>query len=272
MKLFSAFVLIVALIGCNAGGANADSVTGDGGLSPDGNTTTQVKHETTPPVASGSTHNNGGATPLASYVSYEVLGDGPAKAGDLSGLCFVGNDTSKPGFQYRIIGTAANGEVVEDRLVCVAFGPGREPPAPPPLPRLPTVEEAWAAAHLPDPVVTTDPAVRGITGLETRISTTGPTTMSVDASVSGYHMIATVHLDHYTIRVDGGPPVTADHDAYTFETKGNHTIEIAAVWRGEATLTGPDLIAPIHIDDIGTATLTTTRTYPVHEVRSVLQR
>ena len=38
-----------------------------------------------------------------------------------------------------------------------------------------------------------------------------------------------------------------------------------------ATLTGPDLIAPIPSTDIGTATLTTTRNYPVNEIRSVLQ-
>jgi hypothetical protein len=30
-------------------------------------------------------------------------------------------------------------------------------------------------------------------------------------------------------------------------------------------------VKPIHIGDIGTATITSTRTYPVHEIRSVLQ-
>jgi len=93
----------------------------------------------------------------------------------------------------------------------------------------------------------------------------------VTAEIRGYRMTATAHIDHYTISVDGGPAVTADHNSYTFETKGNHTITIGAVWRGEATLTGPDLLAPIHLDDIGTTTLTVTRTYPVHEIRSVLQ-
>ena len=125
-------------------------------MSKDGDVTTHVTHETSAPgSASNGQHGSGRTTPLASYVTYETLGDGPAKTGDLTGLCFVGNDTTKPGFQYRIIGTAANGEVVEDRLVCVAFEPGTDKPAPPPLPQLPTIEEAWNAAHLPDPVVTT---------------------------------------------------------------------------------------------------------------------
>jgi hypothetical protein len=51
-----------------------------------------------------------------------------------------------------------------------------------------------------------------------------------------------------------------------------HTIEIGAVWRGTATLTGPDLLGLITLGDIGTATITTTRQYPVHEVRSELTR
>jgi hypothetical protein len=36
-------------------------------------------------------------------------------------------------------------------------------------------------------------------------------------------------------------------------------------------VTGPDIERPIFLSDIGRATMTTTRTYPVHEIRSVLQ-
>src|SRR5690242_1278806 len=87
----------VFLLGPPSVGAD---VSGGSSVNQDGNTSTHVKHETSAPGASGP-HNSGTSTPLASYVTYETLGDGPAKTGDLTGLCFVGNDTTKPGFQYR---------------------------------------------------------------------------------------------------------------------------------------------------------------------------
>jgi hypothetical protein len=276
MKPAIASLIVLAVFGLGPHPVGAEA-WGDGNLKPNGDTTTHTTHETYAPVpkpgsgAPPQQRDSGKATPLVSYVSYQLFGDGPARTGDLTGLCWLDGTHTKPGYQYRIVGTAADGSVVEDRLVCQPFDPATQKPVPPQLPRLPTIAEAWGAAQLPDPIVVTDPATRGITGLETRISTTGPTSLDVHAPVDGYDMVAHVHLDHYTISVDGGPAVRADHDSYMFETKGNHTIEITAVWKGDATLTGPDLIAPIHIDDIGTATLTTTRTYPVHEIRSVLQ-
>ena len=99
--------------------------------------------------------------------------DRPANTGDLNGLCFFGNDPTKPGFQYELVGTDAKGTIVERRSVCVAFEePGVRPP-PPPLPQVPTFAEAWKAAQLPAPIIVTDPATRGITGLETRIMAAG---------------------------------------------------------------------------------------------------
>jgi hypothetical protein len=159
---------------------------------------------------------------------------------------------------------------VDDHLVCVPFATPGVPP-PPPLPQPPTLAETWRAAHLPTPTILTDPATRGITGLDTRIWTTGPKTVAIAAPVRGYRIVGTATLDHYTISVDGGPPQDAGTGHFVFETKGNHTIVIGAVWHGSATLTGPGLIAPIALADIGTATLTSTRTYPVNEIRSVLQ-
>jgi hypothetical protein len=214
--------------------------------------------------------------PLIHYdVTYEVLGDGPAKPGDLSGLCLAAGDASDPtfGFQYRVIGTSLDGEIVVDRLECVPFEHGEtsRPPAPPTPAVPPTVGEAWASAHLPAPSIILDPPTRGITGLETRISTSGPTTLSISAAIRGYTITGTATLDHYEIAVDGLPPVRADRLRYTFETKGMHRLAITAVWNGTATITGPDIATPVALGDIGTASITSARDYQVNEIRSVLR-
>jgi hypothetical protein len=214
--------------------------------------------------------------PLINYdVTYEVIGDGPAKPGDLSGLCLAAGDASDPtfGFQYRVIGTSLEGKIVVDRLECVPFTDDDTSNRPelPALPQPPTVGEAWASARLPAPVVTLDPASRGITGLETRISTSGPTTLSISAAIRGYTITGTAILDHYEIAVDGAPPVRADEHRYTFETTGVHRLTITAVWRGTATVTGPDLATPVVLGDIGTASMTRARNYQVNEIRSVLR-
>ncbi len=125
--------------------------------------------------------------------------------------------------------------------------------------------------QLPAPTVGLDPATRGITGLETRISTTGPTTIAIAATIRGYAITGTATLDHYAISVDGGPEIDAANGRYTFEKKGKHTVAVSAVWHGVSTLTGPAPLTPLTDLDIGTATITSTRTYPVNEIRSVLQ-
>jgi hypothetical protein len=174
------------------------------------------------------------------------------------------------GAEYHVVGTTPDGQVVADYRTCVPIQPagGAATFA---LPQPPTLDEAWRAARLPVPTILTDPAARGITGLDTRISTTGPHTASIAAAVRGYRVVGTATLDHYTISVDGGPVQNAGSGHYTFETKGRHTIAVGAVWHATATLTGPDLAAPVVLPDIGTATMTSTRTYPVNEVRAVLQ-
>ena len=206
-------------------------------------------------------------------ITYTVLGDEPAVAGSLVGLCNAGpyNDPTKsPGFQWRVIGTLPVGTVIEDTVVCVPFtttGPVTQPA----VPQVPTVEEAWNTSRLLAPTVTLDPPTRGITGLDTIITTAGPTTITIDATIRGYRIVGTATLDHTTIAVDGQPLTNGDNGHYIFTTKGEHTIAVARVWHGRAVLTGPDLTGPITLPDIGTATITTTRTYSVHEIRSVLQ-
>ncbi len=227
-------------------------------------------------VVGGSTFSHGttatataGSTPIVSYIAYRVVPE-QAVIGSLAGWCAVpGNPLG--GVEYHVVGTRADGGIASDERVCVPITTAGVTPPPPPQPQPPTFAETWRAARLPQPTILTDPSTRGITGLDTRIWTAGTSTKSIVATVRGYRIVGTATLDHYTISVDGGPVQDAGSGHYTFETKGKHTIVIGAVWHGTATLTGPGLIAPITLPDIGTATLTSTRTYPVNEIRSVLQ-
>jgi len=212
--------------------------------------------------------------PLVDYVwSIDTT---PAQTGSLDGLCVLpGGTATDPrfGFLYHLVGTDPAGAIVDDRFECVAFpnGDATQRPPEPPVPAVPTFGEAWNSVQLPAPVVTLDPATRGITGLDTRISTSGPTTVVIAATIRGYTITGTATLDHYAIRVDGQPTADAGSGHYTFETKGNHTIAVSAVWHGTAAITGPDLPIGLPVVDLGTATITSTRNYPVNEIRSVLQ-
>jgi hypothetical protein len=172
---------------------------------------------------------------------------------------------------FRVVATLADGTVVDDHVVCVPPPQTGTQPVPPPLPQPPTAAEAWNGAEIPSPTIGIDPPARGITGLPTHLTVGGPTLVVVDATVRGDRIVGTATLDHATIRVDDGPMQVLSGRTVVFETKGNHTVTVGAVWRGRATLSGPDITPPIDIADIGTATITTTRTYTVHEVRSVLQ-
>jgi hypothetical protein len=211
--------------------------------------------------------------PLVDYVwSVDTT---PAQIGSLDGLCVLpGGTPVQPrfGFLYHLVGTDATGAIVVDRFECVAFANddvSQQPPAPP-IPAVPTFAEAWNSAQLPAPRVTLDPPSRGITGLDTRISTAGPTTVVIAATIRGFTITGTATLDHYEISVDGAAPTEARTGDYTFETKGDHTVAISAIWRGTAVLSGP-VTGTVSSFDIGTAAITSTRTYAVREIRSVLQ-
>jgi hypothetical protein len=213
--------------------------------------------------------------PLLEYTVSWAVESSPAQVGSLNGLCLVGGGAADPqfGFEYHLVGRDASGAIVDDRFECIAFPDGdtaTRPPAPA-LPAVPTFGEAWNSVQLPAPTVAFDPPDRGITGLDTRISTAGPTTLVIAATIRGYTITGTATLDHYGISVDGGPRSVADTAHYTFETKGNHLVSVSAVWHGVATMTGPDLPAGLTAIDLGEATITSTRGYVVHEIRSVLQ-
>jgi hypothetical protein len=216
------------------------------------------------------------ARPLVHYLISWSVDPTTAQTGSLNGLCAAPGGTAQQpvfGFLYHLVGTDATGTIVDDRFVCVAFpngDPTQRPPVPP-IPAVPTFGEAWDRARLPAPTVTLDPERRGVTGLDTRISTSGPTTVLIAATVRGFTITGTATLDHYEISVDAQPPVRAGTGHYTFERKGTHTIAISAVWHGTGVLAGPGLRVPAPTIDFGTATITSTRTYPVTEIRSVLQ-
>jgi hypothetical protein len=211
---------------------------------------------------------------LVQYVLSWSVDETPAQVGSLNGLCLIGGGTANPtfGFEYHLVGRDASGTIVDDRFECVAFQNGDtsvRPPAPA-FPAVPTFAEAWNSVQLPTPKITFDPADHGITGLETRITTAGPTTLTIAARIRGYTITGTATLDHYTISVDGGPADVTDTTHYTFETKGQHAVAVSAVWHGVATLSGPDL-PTIPAIDLGQATITATRPYTVNEIRSVLR-
>jgi hypothetical protein len=216
------------------------------------------------------------ARPLVHYLVSWSIDPTPAQTGSLNGLCAAPGGTAQQplfGFLYHLVGTDASGTIVDDRFVCIAFpnGDPTQRPAAPAVPAVPTFGEAWNHAQLPAPAVTLDPESRGITGLDTRISSAGPTAVVIAATIRGFTITGTATLDHYEISVDGQPPINAGTGHHTFETKGDHTVAVSAIWRGTAALAGPGLPAALPALDLGTATITSTRTYPVNEIRSVLQ-
>jgi hypothetical protein len=249
---------------------------GDGGGSVGGGNVSVGITVTAPGSGTPGQPGGGAARPLVPYVISWSVDPTPAQTGSLDGLCVVpGGTAPQPtlGFLYHLVGRDPTGAIVDDRFVCIAFtnGDPTQRPLAPPTPAVPTFGEAWNSARLPAPDVTLDPASRGITGLDTRISTGGATTVTIAATIRGYTITGTATLDGYEISVDGQPPTNAGTGHYTFETKGIHTIAVSAIWHGTGAITGPDLPAGLPAVDLGSATITSTRTYTVNEIRSVLQ-
>jgi len=213
--------------------------------------------------------------PLVRYLISWSVDTEPAQIGSLDGLCAIPNGTGTPqlGFLYHLVGRDPSGRIVDDRFECVplAGGDAAQRPPEPPVPAVPTIGEAWNSAQLPAPAITLDPATRGITGLETRISTGGPSIVPIAAAIRGYTITGTATLDHYDIAVDGRGETSSTTGRYVFETTGTHIVSVSAVWHGVASLTGPDLPAGLAAVDLGTATMTATRPYAVDEIRSILQ-
>jgi hypothetical protein len=193
--------------------------------------------------------------------------DAKAKLG-LDGLCSP--SSAQLGSLFHVLGRDRETDaIVYDQWVCVPIDPANSRPAPR-TPALPTIEEAWRAAHLPPPAIHVDPPERGITGLDTVIETAEQRPVTIDASIRGYTITGTAIVTGYSVQIDGGAPTRTTTAHHVFETKGLHTITVGVIWHGVDTLTGPDLEHPITAT-IGDADVTITRTYQVDEIRSVLQ-
>ena len=272
----AALAVSVAVALAGTGTAAADG--SGGGDVGDGRISVSVT-VTTPGLGRPVDPNGGTRT---AQVRWTVEGVGTAIPGNLELLCGVPQGASpEPAFGvlYHYVGyDLTTGGVVYDELVCVPVSPDGPPPSPPSLPEPPTIEEVWRRADLPAPLVGLDPPERGITGLETRVWSDAPVTVRIDASIRGYRVVGTAVLTGYLVRIDDDAarpsdgPGDPDHPLarHMFERKGAHTVRISAVWEGTNTFTGPGLGTPITAG-IGTATVTATRAYDVHEVRAVLQ-
>jgi hypothetical protein len=213
-------------------------------------------------------------------VRYEwIAADNESTLG-LEHLCPLPDDPIG-GWVHRLVGYArGSGAVVSEEIVCVPRDPAATvAPSPPAAPGAPTIEEIWRAVALPAPQVATDPATRGITGLETRLWIDTAPTATVSATLDGYTITGTATIVVYRVDPGDAPPVTAAHPGtpdtpalrHTYETKGTYTLTATTTWRAEATMTGPGIDVPQPVD-LGVASLTTTRTYRVNEVIARLTR
>ena len=178
------------------------------------------------------------------------------------------------------------GELVDPRLGgtdagyigCVADGTSG-PPKPPPLP---TAEQIWGEALTYVPPINLDPKVRGLTGMETRMWYSGPTSDSVDLTLNGYWIRAEIravgfgwdmggaNLDGSTTQYStaaGSPDSPAATHTYT--AASNVRIIHEVTWVGNATMGGPGIPGAVDID-LGQAVLATARDYEVIQVRTPL--
>jgi hypothetical protein len=175
----------------------------------------------------------------------------------------------------RIDLTTGIGEVVE---ICRSDS---QPLAQAPIPPVPNLTSVLGAAETPVPVVTLNPAVQGLTGLETWLWYDGPAELTVAVSLNGYTITGTAVPTSFAWTM-GAPDVngTSTHSAdvpgnvddpaarHTYETVGTYTITLTVTWTGSFTVTGNGL--PGGPVDLGTTTVDGTLTYPVREARSIL--
>jgi hypothetical protein len=115
--------------------------------------------------------------------------------------------------------------------------------------------------------ISTDPAVTGLTGLETRLSYSGPTTFGpFTTTLAGYEVTATLHISDYQWDTGDGGSGSEPSITHTYERTGAWRITLSLTWTGSYTFTGPD-------GELGSGTLslttTTSRTYRVDEVQAV---
>ncbi len=168
-----------------------------------------------------------------------------------------------------------------------------------PPPPAPTVAELVAIARVkisPQPV-TVSPDHGGITGMQTWFWYEGPQEVTVAATIRGYATTATMRPTTYSwnpcssytppddkprTRPRGcrtvssttpgrEPPADSNGDQaaarFTYETKGTYDISMTVVWEGTWRFSGHGASAS---GELATVRVTSTRTYPVEEIRAVL--
>ena len=152
-----------------------------------------------------------------------------------------------------------------------------QPSLPPPVPE---PEEVVAFAPIPKVAFEVSPGVKGLTGLETLMwAQPGvQTTVTVTTpEIRGYSVTTTANLVSYAWEMGDGQiftssgPGTPENPAvrHRYERKGDYTITLSVVWEGSYVFTGPGIANPVTVD-LGAVTNTSSVSYPVIEVRSVL--
>jgi hypothetical protein len=163
-------------------------------------------------------------------------------------------------------------------LRCLTDQDVSDPVPPPP----PTVAEIQDAVPLPKFAIKTSPIRRGLTGLETWFWCDAPTTESVTVSIRGYRVRARARANEFTWITDDGHSYASNtcgeepdpegrgleaSARHTFETKDHYDLQLHVTWNGSYTFSGHGRSSS---GDLGGVTTTSTRSYPVWEVRAVL--
>ena len=245
---------------------------------------------------SGSGRGSGSSQPppitwVRNYYSSDVNTATPGYSVNVPFLCPAGS-----GRAYEDVGTdRATGQVVARQTGCEQPGAPTQPgsgavtaqPEPPPPP--PTAAEIWARVPLPAPRFGVNPAINGLTGLDTFLwdPDAGPRTATV--TLRGYTAQASAQAVRWTWRMsepgEPGPasrsnphpvvqastPGSRENPAatYMYETKGDYTLTMAVMWSGTYTYSGNG--QPAQTVSLGTTDRSSTQPYHVVEIRSVLE-
>lgn len=197
------------------------------------------------------------------------------------------SSTGRPGNQHlRRQVDITTGRILQSRAVCVPHPDAApESPATPPIP-IPPPERIWSSVPLPQPAWGLNPIVDGLTGLPTLLwDPTGGAPVTATVDLGGFTATATARPVLYQWRMwepddpenrNPQPVVTsrvpgteaAPAATYTYETKGDYTVTYTVTWEGSYVFSGPGVNEVV---DLGTTTTSSTRTYHVTEVRSVLR-
>jgi hypothetical protein len=285
-RLFVALILAVAV---SVGAQGASAATGSGDLIDDSDHAA-ISVDVIVVATGTDSHSASDSNATAGYRPFVYEAVPNSSSGfSLEHLCNAANAPFDPnggavpwGWRYTVYkrDRATGALVGEPEEICVPLTDpaSTTPPPPPELPQPPTLGEIWNAAALPRPEIAMSPDARGITGLETRMWAANPERdVAVSVNLRGFTVTGTARLVGYSFDFGEGPEVDAPAGGsaaspaarHTYETKGSYQIRVAALWRGEFEMTGPAITDPVPVD-LRTAQLTSTRDYPVAEIRSML--